>query len=61
MLRYAEQVLVEFNETHFRRPGGKSELRCEAEPDCVGEVVITMCVCLVAVGLVIWIVIRIKR
>ena len=52
---------MEFNGAHFRWSGGKSELRCAAEPDCVGEIIITLCVCLVAVGLVIWIVIRIRR
>ena len=35
VLRYVEQFFVEFNGTHFRLPGGKVEVQCEAESDCV--------------------------
>ena len=61
VLRYAEQVFVEINGTHFRKPGGKIELRCEAEPDCVVEIILSLCICFVGIGIVIWVVLKIKR
>ena len=42
VLRYVEQFFVEFNGTHFRLPGGKVEVRCEAESDCVGEIILSV-------------------
>ena len=61
MLRYAEQVFVEVNGTHFRRPGGEIEVRCAAEPDCLGEVILTLVICFVGFGVMIWVVLRIRR
>ena len=61
VLRYVEQFFVEFNGTHFRLPGGKVEVRCEAESDCVGEIIFSVCLCFVGVGIIIWIVLRIRR
>ena len=61
LFRYAEQVIVEVNGTHFRRPGGKIEMRCVAEPDCVGEIILTLCICFVGIGVALWIVLKLKR
>ena len=61
MFRYSEQIIVEVNDTHFCRPGGKIEVRCAAEPDCVGEIILTVCICFVGIGIVLWIVLKIRR
>lgn len=62
MFRYMQGVVAEFNGTHFRRPGGKLEVRCDAaESDCTREVILTIVLCFLGVGIVIWLVVKIRR